>query len=59
MVHSSMCIVSCLFLVLMIDINKDILQATIGSFADETRLWYKIVNLLSTNELQEDLLKVS
>jgi len=47
-----------LFLVLMIDINKDILQATIGSFADDTRLWYKIMNLLSTNELQEDLLKV-
>ena len=47
-----------LFLVLMIDINKNILQATIGSFADDTRLWYKIMDLLSTNELQEDLLKV-
>ena len=44
-----------LFLVLMIDINKSVSNASVGSFADDTRLWHSIKNQLNVDELQADL----
>ena len=45
-----------LFLVMMIDINKNLLNATIGSFADDTRLWQIIQGEECHYSLQQDLL---
>ena len=44
-----------LFLILMIDIDKDILHAALGSFADDTRLWEAISDLQNRTHLQQDL----
>ena len=47
-----------LFIILMIDINDSIMHAALGSYADDTRLWHTIINLLNANELQEELSKI-
>ena len=47
-----------LFLIMMYDINKNIIDSTLSSFADDTRLWRKIRNLQEANELQNDLSKL-
>ena len=47
-----------LFIILMIDINDSIIHAALGSYADDTRLWHTIINLLNANELQEELSKI-
>ena len=44
-----------LFLIMMLDITNGIKYGTLSSFADDTRLWMRIRNLLDTNKLQEDL----
>ena len=44
-----------LFLVMMHDINENIFYATIGSFADDTRLWKLITANSDIDNLQNDL----
>ena len=44
-----------LFLIMMLDITSSIKYSTLSSFADDTRLWMRIRNLLDTKKLQEDL----
>ena len=44
-----------LFLIMMLDITDNIQKASLSSFADDTRLWMRIKNLLDTKTLQEDL----
>ena len=44
-----------LFLIMMLDITDGIKHGTLSSFADDTRLWMRIKNILDTNKLQEDL----
>ena len=44
-----------LFLILMIDINKDVTYAALGSFADDTRMWEVISEVHKVNDLQQDL----
>ena len=44
-----------LFLIMMLDITNDIQHSHLSSFADDTRLWMRIRNLLDTKKLQEDL----
>ena len=47
-----------LFLVMMIDINKDVYNAIIGTFADDTRLWNFITQPHDEINLQNDLDKI-
>ena len=44
-----------LFLIMMLDITDNIQNSNLSSFADDTRLWMRIKNLLDTKKLQEDL----
>ena len=44
-----------LFLILVIDIDKDVLHTTFGSFADETRMWDTINATHQATDLQRDL----
>ena len=44
-----------LFLILMIDIESTIVRSALGSFADDTRLWHQIFQLLCVSELQEEI----
>jgi len=39
----------------MIDINGDIEHTRLGSFADDTRLWKNVFNVVSQDQLQRDL----
>ena len=47
-----------LFLILMSDIDKDISESNVVSFADNTRIYYLIDGDDSTNQLQTDLNKM-
>ena len=47
-----------LFLIMMHDITADIYRATVGSFADDTRLWKLITAENRSDLLQEDLIKM-
>ena len=44
-----------LFLIMMLDITDNIRHSTLSSFADDTRLWVRIKNILDTTKLQDDL----
>ena len=47
-----------LFLILMSDIDKDISESKVVSFADDTRIYHQIDSDDSTNQLQIDLNKM-
>ena len=47
-----------LFLILMSDIDKDISESKVVSFADDTRIYHQIDSDDSTNQLQTDLNKM-
>ena len=47
-----------LFLILMIDIDDDILDSILGSFADDTRIWGTLRDFLQLNTIQAELNKV-
>ena len=47
-----------LFLILMIDIDDDILDSILGSFADDTRIWGTLRDFLQLNPIQAELNKV-
>ena len=47
-----------LFLILMSDINKNISQAAVGSFADDTRVWQGTDNSDTPNLMQQELNKI-
>ena len=42
----------------MIDIDGDLEHARLGSFADDTRLWKSVVDVISQDQLQRDLTRV-
>jgi len=42
----------------MIDIDGDVEHARLGSFADDTRLWKSVVDVISQDQLQRDLTSV-
>ena len=44
-----------LFLIMMLDITDEVRHSNLSSFADDTRLWMRIRNLLDTKKLQDDL----
>ena len=44
-----------LFLIMLADINKDISESNLISFADDTRMYTKINDLTDCNTLQQDL----
>ena len=39
----------------MQDIDTDLARAVLGSFADDTRIWYLITSIHDVGHLQEDL----
>ena len=47
-----------LFFILMSDIDKDISESNVVSFADDTRIYHQIDSDDSTNQLQTDLNKM-
>ena len=44
-----------LFLIMMLDINKNIQHSQLSSYADDTRLWRKIINESDKDLLEQDL----
>ena len=44
-----------LFLIMLADINKDISESNLISFADDTRIYSKIYDVTDCNTLQQDL----
>ena len=44
-----------LFLIMLADINKDISESNLISFADDTRIYPKINDVTDCNTLQQDL----
>ena len=47
-----------LFLIMIRDIDPETLEAMVGIFADDTRLWRAITGIEDSRSLQEDLNKV-